>query len=134
MNITFYQYEYYKRAPAWQPKIQKMREEYESRVTDEPLSSKRNRVRELSKTYTKMRDSGDLRDSVVVLDKIREEVEGKSSRETNITQYNQYNNLSDDELRKVIQENNRFLEIHTKRQDALAQLEDKTIEVIPTEP
>lgn len=81
-----------------------------------------------------MRDSGDLRDSVVVLDKIREEVEGKSSRETNITQYNQYNNLSDDELRKVIQENNRFLEIHTKRQDALAQLEDKTIEVIPTEP
>lgn len=110
---------YYISAPAWQPKIQKFREEFEAKVTDEPLSSKRVRVRELSRTYAKLRDGGELRDSVVVLNCIRDEVEGKSSGGTNITQYNQYNNLSDDELRKVIAENNRFLEIHTKRQEQI---------------
>lgn len=132
-DISLNQVAYYRQAPAWQPKVQKFREEYEAKVSDEPLSSKRNRVKELSRTYAIMRDSGELRDSVVVLDKIREEVEGKSSGQTNITQYNQYNSLSDEELRKVIHENNRFLEIHQKRQEALAPNNVQQIDVNPQE-
>lgn len=115
-EVSIPQVKHYRTYPAWKPKIQEFRKEFESKIQDEELASKRVRVQELSKFYRRLEcDDETIMDAATILDQIREEVEGKSSNGTNVTQYNQYNGLSDDELRKVIVENTRFLEIAEKK-------------------
>lgn len=110
MNIA-----HYRSYSAWKPKIEEFRKEFESKIQDEELSSKRVRVRELSKMYRRLEPNDKkTKESVDVLCKIREEIEGKTSGSVSLNQYNQYNGLTDDELRKVIVENTRFLEIAEK--------------------
>ena len=119
-DLTHNHIHHYKYYPAWQPMIEKVRDEFESKISEEELSSKRRRIQELSKAYRRLElDDETLTDAVSVLGKIREEVEGKTSGAMSLTQYNQYNGLSDEDLRKVIAENNRFLEIAEKRKNEL---------------
>lgn len=98
--------------------IQKCREEFEATIADEQFASKRHRIRALTRAYERLEpDQNTLMDAVTVLSKIREEVEGKASGGSTIHQYNQYNGLKDEELRKVIDENTKFLQIAAKRKD-----------------
>lgn len=124
-TVTTNQLEHYTSYPAWQPKIEKIREEFEAKITDEPISSKHYRIRELDRIYTQFREDGKLKDSMTALVQAREEVEGKASGGLSITQYNQYNALSDEDLRKVIDENSKFLNTIEQRKKQL------TIEIKP---
>jgi len=124
-TLTTNQLEHYVRYPAWQPKIEKIRSEFEAKITDEPISSKHWRIRELDRAFTKLKESGEIKDSIYVLAQAREEIEGKASGGMSITQYNQYNSLSDEDLRKVIAENSNFLNVLEERKKQL------TIEVKP---
>lgn len=112
-NLSQYTYR-----PQWQPLIEKFREEFEIKLLDEDLASKRRRVQELSKIYWRLEKDKNYKVQVEasnVLSKVREEIEGKSSGNMQINQYNQYNGMTDEELRKVIDENTKFLEISDKR-------------------
>lgn len=109
--ITDNMVNYYRYTEHWRHVILKKREEYNSYISDEEFSSKRRRVQELSKAYGRLEVKEDtLMDAVKVMSHIREEIEGKSSNEVTVNQYNQYNAVSDDELRRIISENNKFLE------------------------
>ena len=111
-ELTSTNLKYYATADAWKLQREKVREKFENELMEEPLASKRNRVKELTKAYYRLEPSDDtLMDATNVLAKIREEVEGKSSNFVFNAQYNQYNGLSDEDLRKVIDENTRFLQI-----------------------
>lgn len=119
-KVTHNQINHFSNYPSWQPKIEKFREEFESKITEEPLASKRVRLRELSKAYRRFeKEDKNLHKAVDVLVKIREEVEGKSSNSLSLTQYNQYNGLSDEDLRKIIVESNRFIEVAEKRKQEI---------------
>lgn len=107
---------YYKSQPYWQPKIEQFRKEFESKISDEPLSSKRKRIQEFSKIYNRLDAKYEHAKAMTALGYIRDEIEGKSaSGNVSINQYNQYNSLGDEELRKIIDENTKFLEISEKR-------------------
>ena len=96
--------------------LEKFREEFEAHMTEEDLASKRRRVQELSKAYRRLVvEDETLVDAVNVLGKIREEVEGKTSGALSINQYNQFNSLSDEDLRRVIDENTKFLSVIENR-------------------
>ena len=123
--LTTNQIEHYVRYPAWQPKIEKIRTDFEAKITDEPISSKHWRIRELDKSYHKLQAAGEIKDSIYALAQAREEIEGKASGGMSITQYNQYNSLSDEDLRKVISENSNFLNVLEQRKKQL------TIEIKP---
>ena len=108
--------DYYRNSSTWQSYIEKKRQEYESMISEEQFSSKRNRVQELTDIYFKAKkDPDSLSLAAHVLEQIRGEIEGKSSGGIQITQYNQYNAMSDEDLRKIIAENTRFLEVTNKR-------------------
>lgn len=106
----------YKGAECWKPYFEKFREEFEKNLSDEPLASKRNRIIELSKAYHRLsKTTKHLPKAIDAISKIREEIEGKSSNVTVTAQYNQYNTVKDDDLRRIIVENTKFLEIADKR-------------------
>lgn len=100
----------YRETKSWKSYIDKCREDFEDLIADEPYASKRIRIKEYSKAYLILMKKEKISDAVNVLTKIREEVEGKSCNPLSFTQYNQYNNVSDDDLRKIIVENSKFLE------------------------
>lgn len=106
--------------PHWQPMIDKFREEFEAKISDEDLASKRRRVQELSKLFERMKPDLKMAPKAAqMLSLIREEMEGNSSGPNVFNQYNQFNGLSDEDLRKVIDENSRFLQIAEKRKKEL---------------
>lgn len=110
-------YRYY---PGWKPTIDRKREEFNSFISDEEFSSKRRRIQELTKAWRRLEpDDTTLMDAVKIMGQIREEMEGKAATGITLNQYNQYNAVSDDELRKIIVENSRFLEIAEKKKKAI---------------
>lgn len=120
---------HYKNAPEWQTMIEKYRADYESKICEEGLASKRKRVQELSEAYYRLKPNDEnLVDATNVLAKIKDEVEGKALGSFSITQYNQYNNMSDEDLRKIIVENTRFLEINEKNKQITLEGESHAVE------
>lgn len=120
MNLPDSVINYYRTASAWRPQIEKIREEFDAKIADEEFSSKRRRIQEYTSAYYRLKSNdATLMDSVNILSKIREEIEGKTSGGNTINQYNQYNGLSDEDLRKIIDENTKFLEIADKRKKAI---------------
>lgn len=120
--VTDAQVVHYRYYPTWQPKIEEFRKEFESKILEEEYASKRVRIQELSKIYDEMRPQAKHKmNCVTVLANIREEVEGKTASTMSLTQYNQYNGLSDEELRRVIEENNNFLKITESKKTIEAQ-------------
>lgn len=114
---------YYSNWPKWKLKREKIREEFESKIMEEPLASKRRRVQELTYAFTKKKKAGKTMDSVRILSVIRDEIEGKTSGLTQINQYNQYNQIPDEDLRKIIDENTKFLEIAEKKKEIVGKSE-----------
>lgn len=115
-ELTAGNLKHYRYRPHWKPMLEKFREEFEAHMTEEDLASKRRRVQELSKAYRRLVvEDETLVDAVNVLGKIREEVEGKTSGALSINQYNQFNSLSDEDLRRVIDENTKFLSVIENR-------------------
>ena len=117
-EISKSQVYYYQEYKGWKSHIEKYREEFEARIADEELASKRRRIQEYSKLYMRL-EAKHPRQAMQALSSIREEVEGKSSGPMSINQYNQYNGLSDEDLRKIIDENTRFLQIAEKRKQEI---------------
>ena len=103
---------YYRYSAIWADKREKFREEFNSNLAEEEFASKRRRIQELTRAYKRLeKEDSTLVDATNVLAKIREEIEGKLSREINVTQYNQYNQMTDEELIKTIHESSRYLKI-----------------------
>lgn len=117
---------YYGRAQKWQSQINKIRDEFEAKIADEEFASKRRRIQEFSRLYRKLAEKDELRAAADILTKIRDEVEIKTSGATQINQYNQYNAISDDELRRVIEENNRMVIVGERiKKEITVEPEDK---------
>ena len=101
---------YYRDAKAWKTYKQKTREAFEALIAEESFSSKRIRIQTLSKLFWRMqKNEKSLMSAAHVLSQIREEIEGQTSSGIQINQYNQYNSMTDAELREIIAENSRFL-------------------------
>ena len=130
-RLTSSNLSHYATRPQWQPMIEKFREEFEAKISDEDLASKRRRVQELTNLYRRLESTEkeeNLSRAANMLSLIREEIEGKASQNMQITQYNQYNGLSDEELRKFVAENNRFIEIAEKKKKAITLNKDGEVD------
>ena len=96
---------YYRHSQKYVTKINRYRDRFESEVVAVPLASKRKRVHELQEIYYKIKDDDRLMDAAKIINDIRIEMEGKTKEIGNVFQFNQYNNLTDDEIREKVIEN-----------------------------
>lgn len=89
--------------------IVRAREEFEGEIANVELASKRRRLEELQDIYWKVKKKEKYFDAMMALKQIQMEREGlKSTFE--LHQYNQYNNWTDEEIRKKLEENRLILE------------------------
>lgn len=119
IEITYSAIYKYRKSPIWKPKIEEFRKQFEADLSDEELASKRRRIQEYSRIYRLCEEHENFTKAADMLSKIREEIEGKTYGQTTITQYNQYNSMNDEEIRRFIEENNRFIQIAEKRKAAI---------------
>ena len=95
----------YKRTPKWKPIIKKLREKY--LLGEEEVAGRHKRVRldRADKIYNKAFTKGDLRTALQANRDSQEMVEGKNVREGDLSiSFNQYNGLSDDEIKERMKE------------------------------
>lgn len=110
--------QFYRHSEKWLSQIKKYREKYENYLFSVQLTSKRRRVEELQYLYYKLRDRAPEKASGII-SKIREEMEGKGEN-NNFYQFNQYNALSDQEIKTKVIANARKLmdlQLETKTDD-----------------
>lgn len=89
----------YKRAPKWQPVIKKLREKYTSGVDEVAGMHKRVRLERADNIYELAMNKGDLDAALRANKDLREEVTDKHSvGNIVLNQFNQFNNMSDEEL------------------------------------
>ena len=93
--------EMYKKGSRYEPLIKKYREEFNSKMFEVEYASKRRRVEALEDVYKESRTEGDRAHAISALQAIQDEVEGKrGAGNLHIHQYNQYNNMTDEEIDK----------------------------------
>lgn len=90
---------YHRHNPLNQAIIKKFREEFNAAVSEVEWSSKRRRLEELGKIYTKCYEKEKWSNALSALRDMREEVEGKKFGGISLTQYN-YAQLTDEDLDK----------------------------------
>jgi len=88
--------------------IGKLRAQYLETVVEVPIAQKRVRLERAEGLYESACEIDNSKDRIDTrlkcLSNARDEVEGKGSSQVTFAQYNQYNNLSDDELNYKIRE------------------------------
>lgn len=92
--------EHYRNSQKWGAFIRKVRHEYANSLLEVPIANKRKRLERLEDMYQIFYTSGHYKEAVVTLGAAREELETKRGDVTNyvFNQYNQYNNLTDEEI------------------------------------
>lgn|SRR3990167_6614878 len=92
--------QYYRKSSKWKPVIAKLREEYISAVHEVAISHKRVRLERAEKIYNKSYGEGDFSFALEVLRFAQKEMDPRANDTsvTNLSIYQQFNNLSDDEL------------------------------------
>lgn len=94
----------YRHREEHQNKINRYRKEFESHVIDVELASKRRRVEELNWIYYKFKEKEQYDKAMKSLAQIQTELEGKDSAAPTF-QFNQYINMSNEEIRQKLMEN-----------------------------
>ena len=88
--------------------IGKLREHYLSTVSEVPIAQKRIRLEREEALYETADEIDEVKDKIDTklkcLASAREEVEGRGGQTVTFAQYNQYNQLSDEELQQKIKE------------------------------
>lgn len=92
----------YRNSPRWAPMIRKIRDDYNSQISDLVFSSKRKRVEELERIFDEAFEEGDRSEQRETLKQIKDELEPSGRGNTNIQNMmvvNQnFKELSDEEL------------------------------------
>lgn len=116
VKVTRFAVASYRQKPEYKAMIEKQRQDFDAKIFEEEFASKRRRVQELTRIFWRQekRDKN-LRCAVDTLKAIKEEVNPSKYAEITMNQYNQYNHMSDDELRKIIAENSRVIEQNEKK-------------------
>jgi len=92
INVT------YRYGARWRPVVRKFRDEYNADLLSVPIASKRKRLERLEEAWQKSKDSGHLETELHSLNNAREETEPKNQGSVTLQQFNQFNQLTDEEL------------------------------------
>ena len=90
----------YKNSKNWKPYIEKLRTVWLQAIVEEPLANKRVRIQRIEKQYDKADRKDNVRDSLLAIERAREEVEPKNSNYQ--IQMNQLNFFSDEQIMEMI--------------------------------
>ena len=95
----------YKRSPKWKPIIKKLREKYLLEEDEVAGRHKRVRLDRADRIFNKAEKKGDLRTALQANRDSQEMVEGRNVREGDLSiSFNQYNGLTDDEIKERMKE------------------------------
>lgn len=89
---------YYTRSEKFRPLIEKFRAEYESRLSDIAVTSKRYRLQRLEQMHEALYREGKYELAAKMLDRVRDEVEGKNADGRPNIFITQFNQLTDTEV------------------------------------
>lgn len=106
---------YYRKSQNYSKIIDRYREIYEQGIVECELASKRRRVEELSQLYYWAKQDNRTVEARNILETIRMEREGNRREYGDIFQFNQYNNVTDDDLRNQLEINVKIMEEIKKR-------------------
>lgn len=101
MTVTPEAVEQYRYSKKYSPIIKKLREEFNLKLFEVEFAYKRRRIEELESIYHESRSTEDRKNAIRSLQAIQDEVEGKQGQNKgaiNIYQYNQYNQMTDEEI------------------------------------
>lgn len=119
----------YRQNPDYQTKINRFRKEFESHVVDVELASKRRRVEELNWIYYEFKKKEQYEKAMRSLAQIQSELEFKDSASPTY-QFNQYINMTNDEIRTKLMENaKKLLELENRSAPVEVTAEAQTVEV-----
>lgn len=116
-KIAPYGMHYYKKTRA--PIIEQLRERFITRTMNIPIANERVRLKRTEDLYQESQRIEGVKDKVEVslrcLKEAREEIKGESGSTQNFLQFNQYNDLTDEQLLDKQKElENKFLELSKK--------------------